>query len=214
VVTLIAFGVERNVSFVAGTYLTRSAGFLARPANVALGSFVSRMFWYSAGDVAMKPWLDWTRMLTVAAAEVTLIGLTMFATLREVAPTGEEVGALNGNASRSFALWVVAAIMLSPTAWIHYLVVLILPFMLIAASGWNGAASSRTLWAMAASYLVIVLSMAIAGSAQSSLANRPHLKTALEECATLSLILGYIATWFFAVDVPSRSRPGTSDEAA
>ncbi|MEA2680215.1 MAG: alpha,2-mannosyltransferase, partial [Candidatus Binataceae bacterium] len=38
---LFAFGLERNVSFVAGTYVTRSAGFLARPANVALGSFIS-----------------------------------------------------------------------------------------------------------------------------------------------------------------------------
>lgn len=206
--TLIAFGVERNVSFVAGTYLTRSVGFLARPANVALGSFISRMFYYAAGDVAMAPSLDWTRTLTVVAAEVTLIGLTMFATWRGATPAGGEVDARGGNASRSFALWVVAAIMLSPTAWIHYLVLLILPFMLIAAAGWNGTASSRALWAMAASYAVIVLSMAISGSAQSSLANRPYLKTALEECATLSLMLAYVATWFFTIDTPSQ-RLGT-----
>jgi glycosyl transferase family 87 len=211
--TMIAFGVQRNVSFVAATYLTRSAGFLARPANVALGSFISRMFWYAAGDVAMKPWLDWTRTLTVITAEVTLIGLTIFATLRGAALAGEEVDARSGTVSRSFALWVVAAVMLSPTAWIHYLVLLILPFMLIAAAGWNGGASSRTLWAMAASYLLIVLSMAIAGNAQSSLADRPYLKTVLEECATVSLILAYGATWFFAIDTPYL-RPGTSDGIA
>jgi hypothetical protein len=61
---------------------------------------------------------------------------------------------------------------------------------------------------MAASYAVIVLSMAISGSAQSSLANRPYLKTALEECATLSLMLAYVATWFFTIDTPSQ-RLGT-----
>jgi hypothetical protein len=211
--TILAFGAERNAGFVAGTYLTRSVGFLARPANVALGSFISRIFWYAAGDVAMNPWLDWTRALTVVAAEATLIGLTIFATLPRTAVARGDADTRVGYASRSFALWVVASIMLSPTAWIHYLVLLILPFMLIAAAGWNGSASARALWAMAASYAVIVLSMAIAGSAQSSLANRPHLKTALEECATLSLILAYVATWFFAIDVPSGSNPRTPDAA-
>lgn len=211
--TILAFGAERNAGFVAGTYLTRSVGFLARPANVTLGSFISRMFWYAAGDVAVNPWLDWTRALTVVAAEAALIGLTIFATLPRTTAAHGDADTRVGYASRSFALWVVASIMLSPTAWIHYLVLLILPFMLIAAAGWNGGASSRALWAMAASYAVIVLSMAIAGSAQSSLANRPYLKTALEECATLSLILAYVATWFFAIDVPSGSNPRTPDAA-
>jgi hypothetical protein len=210
--TIFAFGFERNAGFVGGTYLTRSVGFLARPANVALGSFISRIFYYAAGDVAMNPWLDWTRVFTVLAAEVTLIVLTIFASMpREAASARGDAVTRGGDASRSFALWVVAAIMLSPTAWIHYLVLLILPFMLIAAAGWNGSASARALWAVAASYAVIALSMAVAGSAHSSLANRPYLKTALEECATLSLMLAYASTWFFAIDVPSESIPRTQD---
>jgi hypothetical protein len=61
---------------------------------------------------------------------------------------------------------------------------------------------------MAASYAVIVLSMAISGSVQNSLAHRPYLKTALEECATLSLMFAYVATWFFTIDTPSQ-RLGT-----
>jgi hypothetical protein len=72
--------------------------------------------------------------------------------------------------------------------------------MLIAAAGWNGMASPRTLWLMAASYAVISLSMAISGSAQSALTDRPHLKTTIEECATLSLLLAYASTWYFATD--------------
>jgi Glycosyltransferase family 87 len=56
--TAFAFGLERIESFVGVNYFTRSPGFLARPANVALGSFVSRMFWYANGDVTMHPWLD------------------------------------------------------------------------------------------------------------------------------------------------------------
>lgn len=206
--TVIAFGLERNVSFVAGTYLTRSAGFLARPANVALGSFISRMFWYAAGEVTMSPWLDWTRAITVLAGEVLLVGLTIFATLPRTGKTCGDSITICGHESREFALWVTAAIMLSPTAWIHYLVLLILPFMLIAAAGWNGTTSPRALWLMAASYAVISLSMAITGGAQDSLADRPYLKTALEECATLSLLLAYASAWFFVVDERDESSTG------
>jgi glycosyl transferase family 87 len=212
--TIFAFGLERNLRFVGGTYLTRSVGFLARPANVALGSFISRMFYYATGDVATSPRLDWTRALTVGAAEVALIGLTICATLPRAAMARGDAETREGDASRSFALWVVAAIMLSPTAWIHYLVLLILPFMLIAAAGWNGSASARALWAMAASYAVIVVSMAIAGSAHSTLANRPYLKTAIEECATLSLILAYASAWCFATDAVLCSRDANTASRA
>jgi hypothetical protein len=201
-VTVIAFGVERNASFIAGTYLTRSAGFLARPANVALGSFVSRMFWYAAGAVTMSPWLNWTRKLTVLTAELSLVALTIFATWPRANELHEDPVVIGDRESRGFALWVTAAIMLSPTAWIHYLVLLILPFVLIAAAGWNASASARALWLMAASYAAISLSMALAGGAQSSLADRPYLKAALEECATLSLLLAYGSVWFFVTETP------------
>jgi hypothetical protein len=108
----------------------------------------------------------------------------------------EDPAAIADHESRAFALWVTAAIMLSPTAWIHYLVLLILTFMLIAAAGWNASASPRAVWLMAGSYAVLSLSMALAGGAQSSLADRPYLKAALEECATLSLLLAYASAWF------------------
>ncbi len=198
--TILAFGIERNTSFVAGTYLTRSAAFLARPANIALGSFVSRLFWYAAGTVALGPALEWMRMLTVVAAEFSLIALTVFATWPRADGVCEQPAHIVGIGSRGFAVWVAAAIMLSPTAWIHYMVLLILPFMLIAAAGWSGKASPRALWLMAGSYAVITLSTALASGAQNSLVEHAGLKAAIEECATLSLMLAYAATWFFAID--------------
>jgi hypothetical protein len=198
--TVLAFGVERNTSFVAATYVTRSAGFLARPANIALGSFVSRMFWYAAGTVALGPALEWTRRLTVVAAELLLVALTVYATWPRIGSAGEEAAEVVGGATRAYVVWVAAAIMLSPTAWIHYMVLLMLPFMLIAAAGWNASASPRALWLMVASYAAISLSTAIAGGAQSSLVEHSSLKIAIEECATLSLLLAYAATWFFAID--------------
>jgi hypothetical protein len=199
--TAFAFGLGRIESFVGATYFTRSPGFLARPANVALGSFVSRMFWYANGDVTMSQWLDWTRTITMLAVQISLLGLTIFATLPRADMSQAKSRTVEWE-SRKYALWVVTAIMLSPTAWIHYMVLLILPIMLVASAGWGGSASPRTLWLMAASYALISLSMAIAGSAQDSLAQRPYLKTALEECATLSLVLAYASAWYFAVDSP------------
>jgi hypothetical protein len=198
--TVLAFGVERNTSFVAATYVTRSAGFLARTANIALGSFVSRMFWYAAGTVALGPALEWTREFTVVAAELLLVALTVYATLSRTDSAREERVQTARGVSRAYVVWVAAAIMLSPTAWIHYMVLLILPFMLIAAAGWNGKTSPLSLWLMVASYAAISLSTAIAGGAQSSLTEHSSLKIAIEECATLSPLLAYAATWFFAID--------------
>lgn len=226
IATAAAFGVQRNASFVAGTYLTRSAGFLARPANVALGSFVSRWFWYASGAVSLSPWLNWTRVLAVFAAELSVLGLTVFATSPLVSSTpGSSPEYLEGKPSdrldkarnmqaRQFALWVTAAIMLSPTAWIHYLVLLTLPLMLIAAAGWNATASPRAVWLLVASYAAISLSMAIAGGAQTSLAPRPYLKTALEEFATVSLLLAYASAWFFANDDARTDRAESHSERA
>ncbi len=205
VATIVAFGVERNVSFIAGTYLTRSPEFLARPANVALGSFVSRLFWYATGSVAMSPWLNWTRMSSVALAELALLGLTIYATMPRAGAGRGDASARGDRESREFALWVVAAIMLSPTAWIHYLVLLILPFMLIAACGWSSTTSARVLWLMVGSYAAISLSMALAGSTQNFLTEHPILKAALDECATLSLLLAFASAWFFAREPLHRS---------
>jgi len=53
---------------------------------------------------------------------------------------------------------------------------------------------------MAGSYAVITLSTALASGAQNSLVEHAGLKAAIEECATLSLMLAYAATWFFAID--------------
>jgi hypothetical protein len=136
----------------------------------------------------------------VVAAELLLVALTVFATWPRAYGVREESKGAVSDASRGFAVWVAAAIMLSPTAWIHYMVLLILPFMLIAAAGWSGKASPRALWLMAGSYAAIALSTAVAGGAQNSLVEHAGLKAAIEECATLSLMLAYAATWFFAID--------------
>jgi hypothetical protein len=90
--------------------------------------------------------------------------------------------------------------MLSPTAWIHYMALLLLPFVTIAEAGWTGKASARSLWLMVASYGLITLSMMIAGATTESLSHVPIAKTALAECVTVSLLLAYASAWFFAVD--------------
>jgi hypothetical protein len=197
VAPIIWFGLGRTASFVTGAYLARNAGFLARSANIAIGSFVSRLFWYGTGDATLVPWLERTRVIAVCGAQILVLAATIFAT--RPSRENQDAGDFSG---RAFTLWIVTAITIAPTAWIHYMVLLVLPFILIAAAGWNGRATPRAVWLMALSYLVLSVGMSLAGDAHRSLSQWPRVKTALEESGTLSLILAYLSAWFFAADAP------------
>jgi len=186
-------GVQRTIDFTAGAQAALAIGFINRPANIAISSFVSRLFWYGAG-LHSSPAIETARQLSVLGAQLGVLLLTVAATFSRKSARDDEW--------RAYSLWIAATILLSPTAWIHYLAMLLLPFVAIAAAGWRGRASSRALWLMVASYSLITLSMLVAGSAANALNHAPIVKTALEECATVSLLLAYASAWFFAFDEP------------
>lgn len=185
-------GIQRTIDFVAGSQGALAAEFIDRPANVAISSFVSRLFWYAAGLHSTAA-IEGARQLTALGAQLGVLLLTIVATFSRNGRDDEW---------RGFSLWIAATIMLSPTAWIHYLAMLLLPFVAIVAAGWRGTASSRAVWLMVASYSLISLSMLVVGSAANALDHAPIAKKALEECATVSLFLAYASAWFFAFDEP------------
>jgi len=192
-VVMAVVGVQRTIDFAVGAQAALAAGFIDRPANVAISSFVSRLFWYGAG-LHSSPAIEAARHLTALGAQLGVLLLTIAVTFsRRPARDGEW---------RVYSLWIAATIMVSPTAWIHYLAMLLLPFVAIAAAGWRGRASSRALWLMVASYSLITLSMFVAGSAAGGLSHAPIAKTAVAECATVSLLLAYTSAWFFVFDEP------------
>ncbi len=141
--TVALIGSASSVAF-AGRLVARARGdFLAAynltldPRLIDIGAVVSRLFAQLAGggpDAAT----DWIRQLLVRLAQIALLGLTAYATAQSRTTPGRD--------ERAFALWTAAAVLLSPTAWVHYIVVLLFPLLVLAVAAIRGQASSLAIW--------------------------------------------------------------------
>lgn len=188
IITMIFVGATRSIDFIHAVSLITSPEFIARPANIALGSFVSRCFWYAA-PLHAEHSLDLARRLVATFAELGLLTLTVKATFANTA--GED------HDWRSFSLWIVAMIMLSPTAWLHYMVLLLIPFILVVFAAARGRAMPQTVWAVACSYMLIAVAMLVAPALPNSTPS--WVKMTVEECGFVSLLVAYIGVYWFAV---------------
>src|SRR5229473_894412 len=174
-VTVALLGVHQTLSFSHGLFFVTRDRFLVIPINISLGAFISRLFWYSYTPTPGSA-MELIRRVVVALAELGLLTLTVRATLR-VEPDGD-------TGSRAFSLWVMTSVLLSPTAWVHYLVMALIPFALLADAVDRGRASHRALW------------------------------IAVAECSFLSLLMVYVAAYWFvtdrgnAVSNPAAPQPG------
>ena len=78
------------------------------------------------------------------AAELALLAFTIKVTVsrpRDDDPDG-----------RLFILWIMTAILISPTSWFYYLVLLTIPMVKLSAAAANNRTSARALWAGVACY--------------------------------------------------------------
>jgi Glycosyltransferase family 87 len=115
---------------------------LLNPANVALNGVVSRLL-LALGFVPSAI-VDMMRVVVTVATGFVIIALTISAT-RTVERQGDW---------RALSLWIVAMIVLSPTAQAHYLILLIVPFAMIADAARAGEAPLTAIYAAITSYLL------------------------------------------------------------
>lgn len=190
VVTLALVGVERSLHFLQVLPFLTSPYFLSRASNVALDALVSRLFWIGSGD----PGMEFTRRAAVVAVELVLLALTVRATLRSSTLSD------NGD-DRVIALWVTTAVLLSPTAWIHYLVLLLIPFAVLLRQALRGEASPRATQLGLTSYMVaeaLMVGLAAVSFEFGELPNWALLSAMIGW--SLSLLLAYAAAYSLAVD--------------
>ncbi len=186
--TLGFVGLDRSLNFFEVLPFLTDPYWLGRPANVALGAMVSRMFWFSAGY--LDPAADFIRSAEVLLSQLFLLGLTTHATLKS--------SKLSGNREQPvIALWVITAILLSPTAWFHYLVLLLIPYALLVRQLLRGEAPMLAASLGLASYVsaeflmpTFVLQLAIPNWASWFLAAVPSLSLLLAYGSAYSLTLG------------------------
>jgi hypothetical protein len=174
-------------------------------ANVALGPAVSRLLSFILGSNPHLP-MGFFRHAVVVGAQTALFCATVLATAK--LKPGEDPD------WRALSLWVIASVLLSPTAWVYYMVLFLIPFAQLAGS--TSGASQRAQWAAILSYLVIVATSVplapIAGIVYARYGREPArwFMSMMVEGWSVSAILAYLAAYWFIVDASS-SRKEASD---
>ncbi len=110
---------------------------------VSFGNFVSRLLFQVTGAHPGSA-LGRGRGLIGVLAALALMFVTVRATLTRPAGRNRD--------ERAFALWIATTVLVAPTAWIHYMVLLLVPLAELALAANRGEASRRALWMGGASY--------------------------------------------------------------
>jgi alpha-1,2-mannosyltransferase len=186
-VTLIFVGWDRGLSFLGLFGFLTSRRWYDQTDNISISATTSRIFWYALGT-SLGPGLDLLRRGAGIATEVVLLAVTTRATILHAQIQ-------KGLDSRGFALWVVATILLAPTAWFHYLILLFIPYALIASAAYEEKVSRRTVWMAVSSYAIVWMVMLATSAVDLHSASR--LAILLRECVFVSLGMVYIATYWF-----------------
>jgi hypothetical protein len=200
--TVVVLGLAQTLSFVHGALWVTDYSVVQRVDDLALGPFVSRMFW-ALTATAPGSSTDWMRRAAIAIADVAVLGLTIRATLAEPNLRNRDPD------WRIYSLWIATAIMLTPVGWHHYLVLLTIPFVQIVASAADERSKSRAVWMAAFCYILIAVSnrvfnrLLIPPLTEFQLIF-PWMARALEETSFIALLSGFIASYWFATDRPSR----------
>jgi hypothetical protein len=188
-ITVALVGLRTTLDFRIAIAFVTGGGWLIRSANVALHAFIARMFVYSAG-LPLSETLNRARQILEVACELALLALTITIS---IAPRDSP-----DSDSRAFSLWIVTTILLAPTAWPHYLVLLFIPFAQIISASAAGRASSRSLRTAYASYFVLTGLFFILDTMRPAMPE--NLITFLREAPFMTLALAYVATIWFVLD--------------
>jgi alpha-1,2-mannosyltransferase len=204
--TIAVAGAGSTLSFIlAPSYLTEQWR-EALPGNIALDPTIARMFWYFFG-IHLGTTVEWARKATSLAAELALLGFTVKATVSR--PWDDDPD------GRLFALWIMAAILVSPTSWFYYLVLLVIPMVKLSAAAANERTSRRALWAGVASYTLAWLYFTVVDMHSRELALHPNTLIWRAGASPVAL-LAYLSLYGFATDRGSanqeRDQPAVSSD--
>lgn len=194
IITLALIGPGNSLAFFNAMRLLTEPQWLNRTANISLSAFISRLFWYALG-LNLSAGADFARRAVTLAVELSLAAITAMATWRLKAGRDPDW--------RAFSTWVALSVMLSPTAWIHYLVLVLIVFAAIARGAAHSAASPRVIGLALASYLVSTVSAELPFFLGGLVASHPSgiwLKIAIEEWRFGSLLLAWLAAYCFTLE--------------
>jgi hypothetical protein len=195
--TIWSMGPANVLSFVGTWGFTNHRQFLAHPDNLSINGFVSRLFWSQGGTSPTRS-IDTIRSVAVITVEVALFVLTV----------GASASVEPDRGWRALSLWMVAMILLAPTAHGHYLILLAVPFAAIADASRRGDVEPGVIYGAIASYLLAFSNYPLSllqdyhwiGGASFRIAS---------EYGFAAAILAYLTAYFFA-----RAKPETATSSS
>jgi hypothetical protein len=145
-ITVAAVGLNTCLDFRYAPALITSQYFLRQPGNIALGSFISRVFWRLSdyGLVSSHEYLREAISFAVCGAVGIAVAMRTWTRDNDEPDTDR----------RAFSLWIATMVLISPTSWIHYLVLLILPFIQITSAAIAGRSGRIAVMICIASYVL------------------------------------------------------------
>jgi len=194
-ITVATLGVPLCASYVDGM---QSAMLVWRdPTDVALRAFCFRVFFYLDG-LPPDGRFEVLRFVTITTGQIVIVALNAWPTYQRRRQAGLD--------RRTFGLWVAAAIVLSPLSWIHYMVLLIIPFVEIASAAEQHNCHPRAIWAAIASYVLIGITRGLREVVVGATWWEHGIKY-LAEGSSVALLLGFLAAWWLATEsIGSRGR--------
>jgi hypothetical protein len=188
----VAFGFLTQLGFLTGKRWYENSG------NVSIAAVISRVWWAMFGSDLTGP-SNSIRPLAIILADVAVFAATLRATNAAYDSPDQDW--------RAFSLWIVAIVMLSPTAWPHYLVLFFIPFAQIA----SGRAQKRTVWMAAASFILMdVIGLKLIGAPPGASSLIGTLFTAVG--CFIPVAAMYLAAYWFASEEPRTSTYSAHDE--
>jgi hypothetical protein len=114
---------------------------------------------------------------------------------------------------RLFSLWIMTAILVSPTSWFYYLVLLTIPIVKLSAAAANNRTSARALWAGVACYTLAWLYFTLVDMHSPELALHPDTLVWRVGASPVGL-LAYLSLYWFAVDPPAVDQVAAQSRAS
>jgi Glycosyltransferase family 87 len=196
-ITVAAVGLQTCLDFRYVPAMITQRSFIANPNNIALGTFIARMFWRLSdrGLIGSHETLRAGVSLALCAA----VGVFVLARTwpRDDKPEPD-------TDRRTYSLWVATMILISPTSWEHYLVLLFIPFVQITSAAVAGRVGRPAVIMCITSYLLAEFAFWIF-TASRFVHSHSFLTT---ELGFMSAVAAWVGTLLFA------GRPATITVAA
>ncbi|HYL57348.1 MAG TPA: glycosyltransferase family 87 protein [Candidatus Acidoferrales bacterium] len=188
-ITLLLAGPRVTLSFARALPFVLDPRWMMRQVNVSLNAFVERGFVYVL-RFPLPPSAEIARRIVTAIFELAIVAFTYVSTAAPAADRDTD--------SRAFSLWVVATVLLAPTAWYHYLVLLFIPFAQLASAASAGRASNRSVWMAAASVMTLSGALIVRGPLIGLLS--AGMLATVREAPFASLVMAYFSAYWFVSD--------------